>query len=394
MNRREKLTDTYRSVVSQIPGKYGVPWRPSNKQGNNLFRISQQIAASLFDADNRVILEDGSVLLELNDGSLVALCCLASNSAHATAIPINGAYLIGVSTKLFQATFSLLASLFSEAQLMANAFSPPTKRDDDSSPLPPGFERLIWEAEDEMTKGSTATARGSEALGALVDAVMEAEFQRLDQSRLERLSGERRSSFELSVAAAIRFLWLHEIGHVLGGHLDLLGSLGLQEEISETNLGLADAPSETSEHEPSFLFYGVEIEADTWALRAMAKSQKSSSDGSLIEAIGVIAIFLLFYGIPRLTGNTETSIQHPPVWYRARRASIELLGGPPRGMFRQILLQASELHPMFGEWLDPLSRDQWEDAAKGIDQEVRRFFGPSLGALANMRRKFSFQPKL
>jgi hypothetical protein len=54
-------------------------------------------------------------------------------------------------------------------------------------------------------------------------------------------------------------------------------------------------------------------------------------------------------------------------------------------------LSLAQIHAMFGEWLDPLARDEWKIPAANLEEAVRRTLKPWQTELAIHRRKLEYE---
>jgi hypothetical protein len=98
---------------------------------------------------------------------------------------------------------------------------------------------------------------------------------------------------------AVAFVWLHELGHVLCGHLDLMQDMDRRLELSETEISFGESEvRHTTALDPSLFLYGLEIQADVWASRHWARrgAKAASPNDAIAYVLGAMAVFLLLQG--------------------------------------------------------------------------------------------------
>jgi len=171
----------------------------------------------------------------------------------------------------------------------------------------------------------------------------------------------RRMAMQRSVEDAFRFIWLHEIGHVVWGHLDLVergtGALGMSE--------LDDACGETF---PPALGQYLEFQADRFAFgsvlgyrirdleavsagrgpRTPVPNLPTYTDLATIAIIGCMVTQLILGVNRRLQGRESVVETHPPLWVRigdminearSQCGSVDVKGDPEASTNLQQLLQ-------------------------------------------------------
>lgn len=155
----------------------------------------------------------------------------------------------------------------------------------------------------------------------------------------------RRQAMQQCIDDAFRYIWLHEIGHVVWGHVDLL----------EDSTG-ARMISEIDEAHPPELGQFLEFQADRFAfssvldyrigalksatargkLAAPGRGMPAFVDQATIAIMGCVITQLVFAANMKMRGREDVAGTHPPIWFRvmdmisearARSRALELGGG-------------------------------------------------------------------
>lgn len=156
---------------------------------------------------------------------------------------------------------------------------------------------------------------------------------RVRQQRAIRLTSAldpvRRMAMQQCIVDAFRYIWLHEIGHVVWGHVDLV-------ERSSGSLGMSEIDDACGDEFPAELGQFLEFQTDRFAFGSVLNYrigdlQKASGRGELgaperglpvfvdqasIAITGAVVAQLVLAANLRFQGRDDVASTHPPVWFR------------------------------------------------------------------------------
>ncbi|QIR41891.1 hypothetical protein HCG51_35025 (plasmid) [Tolypothrix sp. PCC 7910] len=328
------------------------------------------LAKNLFHGAEIEEASDGSILVALDNGSLLALTCLPDSKLEAFATRFGKTYFITVKSSVVQLLFNLALAIWKDQRFLSHIR--PGIRDITALGtdfIPPGFEEMFL-------------------------------FEKF------RFSDEiRHTVFYHCFKQAVSFFWLHETAHVLAGHLDICAkwrkSLGIIDEFLNA-ADFDDDESEESIHN-TIPYHAFEIHADRWALDRLFGIlhqqiiSDSASDIELIStAIGCTLFPLSLHGYNLLQNKSDIAKHHPPLWFRADEViyaedkaandqrfklrqgekKFELLRFRQKHLVQLGLAGLSRLHPMFADWLSPVAESSRQAEAKRVLDEANVLFDP------------------
>lgn len=184
------------------------------------------------------------------------------------------------------------------------------------------------------------------------------------QKLMAAMDPVRRMALQQSVEDAFRYIWLHEIGHIVWGHVDLFeGTTGA--------LCISEADNVLREAFPLELGHFLEFQADRFAVTGVLEGRTldwspdpqtsigpgfaSYVDQATIAIMGCLMAQLVLAVNLRLHRRTDVSKSHPPLWFRARD-------------------MINQAHDRYAS-LDPASGASAEDLAKTLNARLRRMMG-------------------
>jgi len=323
---------------------------------------------------------DGSILVALDDESLLALICMPDKRLGAVSIRVGKTYFVAINFGLIRLLFNLSLATWRDQRFLSNIR--PYTRDAtylSTDFIPPGFEEIF-----------------------LYD-----EFSLSDQIR--------QAIFYRCFEQAVSFVWLHEIAHVLGGHIDICAkrgeSLGIIDEF--LNAVELDEDETHTSIQTTIPYHAFEIEADRWALDklfgALHQRIKSTSADDLdliATAIGCTLFPLSLHGYNLLRNQSDFAIRHPPIWFRADdvlnaedkaandrwfsitqgEKNFELFRFRQKNLVQCGLASLSRLHPMFGDWLSPVAESSRQPEVQRVLDAANVLFEPWRSDLSHCRR--------
>lgn len=218
----------------------------------------------------------------------------------------------------------------------------------------PGFAMALWTRPDvapwigDVSRLPPAGERGEipDGLEGLeADKILfRDEGGKIDPGRMQPAAAARARQMERLVAAmdpvrrkallqciedAFRYIWLHEIGHVVWGHVDLL-------EASTGTLGMSELDDTSGDELPPELAQFLEYHTDKFAftsvlnerfndLQKAFKADKLATPGrgmpayvdqATIAIVGCLITQLIFAANLKLQGREDVEGSHPPIWFR------------------------------------------------------------------------------
>lgn len=374
------LESRYLKDVEVFSDRYG---RPINirEWDESLVRISLNIAKDLFLEKERAEAGDGAVLFELSDGSLLALTCLPDRGIGAFATRIEETYFVTINYGVIRLLFDLSLSIWRDQRFIKYVSSGLRSSSAlNTGFVPPGFEELFL-------------------------------HKALNQS-----SKVQQTTFYQCFEKAISFFWLHEIAHILLGHIDICSkqtaSLGVLEEF----LDVADFDDDDSEClvQSVIPYSAFEIQADRWALDSLfTKLHTQIIEGSagavefISTAVGCTLFPISLHGYNLLRDKPDKAKYHPPLWFRADEVlkaedtaanrkwfnqnrgdgGVQSIRSSQRRLIRMGVSGLSSLHPMYGDWLSPISGSLLQTETEKVLEEARINLKPWVMELAQFKNR-------
>jgi hypothetical protein len=349
-----------------------------------------EIAKNLFHGAEIEEASDGSILVALDNGSLLALICMPDKRLGAFATRVGKTYFVAIKFGLIRLLFNLSLAIWRDQRFLKNIR--PYTRDAtylSTDFIPPGFEEIF-----------------------LYD-----EFSLSDQIR--------HAVFYRCFEQAVSFFWLHEIAHVLGGHIDICAkrgeSLGIIDEF--LNAVELDEDEPDTSIQSTIPYHAFEIEADRWALDKLfgvlhqrIKSTSADDLDLIATAIGCTLFPLSLHGYNLLREQSDFARYHPPIWFRADdvlnaedkaatnqwfnttqgEKDFELFRFRQKNLLQSGLASLSRLHPMFGDWLSPVAESSRQAEVRRVLDAANKLYEPWRSNLFHYRRgiKISSQSSL
>lgn len=207
---------------------------------------------------------------------------------------------------------------------------------------------------------------------------------------LQTLAGLRLQAFERTVWNAMRFLCLHELGHVCLGQLELgkrgQGYCAIDEWRAAQDLSRPRVSYLTDE-----VLRAFEIEADAYAAErlfaeAHERDAKAPQGVGLVSAtglalLGATLVPLIFHAMQVFSERPEPLSTHPPLWFRAdavMRAARPAVGADDalkqwarHDALLQLLMAVGQTHPLLGEWLAPVVDGGLDGPAQQVLKEAQ-----------------------
>jgi hypothetical protein len=323
------------------------------------------LAENIFHEAEMERASDGSILVALDNGSLLALTCMPDKQLGAFAIRVGETYFVAIKFGLIRLLFNLSLATWRDQRFLSDIR--PYAREAtylSTDFIPPGFEEI---------------------------------FLHDDFS----LSGEiRYAIFYRCFEQAVSFLWLHEIAHVLCGHTDIVAKLGESLGIIDEFLNIAESDDyepDESRQDP-IPYHAFEIQADRWALdnlfRTLHQRIKSTSADD--------------------QSRPDFAVYHPPLWFRADdvlraedkaandqwfsiargEKDFELFRFRQKNLLQCGLASLSRLHPMFGDWLSPVAESSRQAEAQRVLGEANMLFEPWRNDLSHYRRRIKISSQI
>ncbi|HSW03546.1 hypothetical protein [Aquabacterium sp.] len=335
----------------------------------------------LLPADLIWHIEGHEVLARLASGDVLVLGLDPSPRVNGRAVREGRLRRATIDEGSARAVFELAAALWSnpkflpEIEPIGTLMPPPS----DALAVPRGMEFV------------SAMARSDRPLPKVVDEVPTPGWL---APGLLGLAGPRRQAFERTVWNALRFLLLHELGHVCLGHLELGARKQRYRMIEELRIRDGAAPPKagglTDEARRA-----LEIEADGFAAarlfgEAHERDASTGLQAGMLSAtasalLGAALVPIIFHAMQVFSETPEPLSTHPPLWFRAdamMRAAMPgagtgaLLDAPLRHWAANDALQrplaaAGHTHPLLGQWLGPVIDGGLDGPARRVLAEAR-----------------------
>ncbi len=177
---------------------------------------------------------------------------------------------------------------------------------------------------EKIARGDYTEKADQEQLLAKIRARSERAFRLVDA-----MDPIRKTAMQECIEEAFRYIWLHEIGHVVCGHVDLIQGETNAVGISEVDDSYCDPVSLEFSH---FL----EIQADRFAFNAVLNSRIDNLEAAMVNGgtstpgrgmprfvdqatialVGCVVTLLVFAVYLRFQGRNDIAGTHPPVWFR------------------------------------------------------------------------------
>ena len=362
------LVSHYCKDLSEFASRYTHPI--SQKSWTDpLVPIVLETAKHLFMGAEMQKAPDGSILIGLDRENLLALTCLSSRNIGAFATREGNTYFTAINYGLIRFLFNLSLSIWRDRRFIAylqDDIRDLTVLGTDLIPL--GFEEIF------------------------LDNTFEVSNQ------------IRQTAFYKCFEQVISFFWLHEVGHIVLGHIDICQELRQSLGIIDEFLSIAE-PDEDSESEVihDIPYHAFEIQADRWALDRIFEQlhkQIMSDSAGKIELIYTTIACTLFplslHGYQTLQNKQDFANRHPPLWFRAddvlqaedRAANkqwfsdrkgqkkFEMIRYQQKTLLDRGLVGLAHLHPIFGDWVSPVAELSRESEAQFVLTEAAELFKP------------------
>lgn len=371
----KRLIDAYSGRLPSEPPRSLAPWE----------RHALDIAWSLFPRERLMRLPDGTVILGLADGRHLGLVVLPVSSVNAFADPYGQIDVAALLSGAAKALWQLAAAIWTNPTILPGFGATAGLADPQpiDAVIPRGFEH-VWAAAQAVLPPSERSAVGS--LDIMPGWMREG---------CPSLCARRALAFQRTLVNALRFFWLHEIGHVLGGHLDLRARSG-RRRMAE-GLSVAHGPAEPH---PALVAWALEIEADRFATTRLQESAKrtrhpfADCHEQTFVSIGAALMPLVFHAHAIFAQRPDRAETHPPLWFRARDVlrseHLGALTGPSRAA--EILLGLANSHMLLGEWLGPVLDEAYREPAEAIEADVCAARAGVAPALGNVRTALRPRP--
>ncbi len=299
----------------------------------------------------------GSVILLLSDGRYLALCAFPDVQLNGVAYKTSSGYRAVVNGGGLQALFEFAAAIWLDRRICPHLGSL------DALPavsglhadIPLGFEH-VWSLASRSKKPNSPP-----------------ELPDWLKSNLQALCRQRAHAFERTFLEGVRFFWLHEIAHVLGGHVDLRKQAQGLPALTEFDEALYGAERGIPAAAPLDYLHALEIQADRYALDRLFEgalrrqpNEPGHPDERIFTILGASMVPLLLHSRYAFTNVPDMARQHPSVWFRAdevlraedkawrewAQANLEATSVDHGQRFRErgflvaILRRLGETHPM------------------------------------------------
>lgn len=373
------LSNHYCQDIEEFAIFYG---RPIDHRywADSLVPRTLKIAKKLFPRAETEEASDGSILIALDNGSLLALICMPDKRLGAFVTHVGNTYFVAIKFGLVRLLFNLSLATWRDQRFLSNIR--PYARDAtylSTDYIPPGFEEIF-----------------------LYD-----EISSSDQIRY--------AIFYQCFEQAVNFVWLHEIAHILGGHIDICarrrGTLGIIDEF--LNAAELDEDESDTSIKNTIPYHAFEIQADRWALDQLfgamhqrIKLTPTDDLNLLATAIGCTLFPLSLHGYNLLRDQADFAQYHPPIWFRADDVfsaedkaaadqwlsttqgdkKFELFRFRQKNLLQCGLASLSRLHPMFGDWLNPLAESSRQAEVQRVLDAANILFEPWRSDLSHYRR--------
>lgn len=378
----ELTRNAYRDLVTFRPRSKG--WRDAR-----LAQRFSQTAWSSFPSSRLMRTAHGEVLLPLSSGQGLWMARGRGQTMNARARPLGDSFVASLDESLCRAIFELSAGLWTNPRVLSAIGRV------ERLPLPPRVD--------------AALPRGLEHVAAVVRRDFKGEAlppqawepPRWLDTHLPLLCEQRARALHHTFEAGLRFLLLHELGHVCLGHLDLLGGVLKPGLVSMEELDLPGAhdPQSTSSLLTSgTLRRGLEVCADRFALNtAFAASSRSDADARsarLSKLLGALVVYIIFHSLRELAGVSETASTHPPLWFRCHDALASATMSWPgdEGPLNVAIRSIAESHGMLGAWLGPIAGNELATICEAVLVEARQTLRPYEPTLRQYSKRFVLRP--
>ena len=297
-------------------------------------------------------------------------------SAYSAKALFNQIYYCRVNNSLFRSLFWLSVSAWSTKGFLSEwGQLEPEPSANLPTGIPRGLELVWWSAH--TSKGDLTPPKGPLWL----------------EKCLSRMDSRRQQFCLDTYAAAVDYVWLHEIAHVHLGHIDR----HFNKEVSSSTPGVT---RELSAEENR----AVEIEADRWAmLRLFGNRHLESLSKNRIDcpeiitaAIGVSLAHILLYSKRLINSDIQEQriSSYPPLWFRTddilrmeqqaasgAKSTVQSSGNLSSDTWSRHrvrthceilngLLDLANVHPLFGEWLGPVIDELRTKAAQSLTENA------------------------
>lgn len=296
--------------------------------------------------------EDGALLAPLEGGYMLAVIC-GDASGSRTFETADKCFIVVLALDDVRSFYFITSALWGNRNFLpdigdVSQLPPSATRGN----LPPGFDNVVNELRADQTQKRVDSNH--------------ARAPRWTLQVQKKLIGIREFAARSTFEAAVHFVLLHEIAHVLHGHASVSG-------VEFSNPARSDYPPERD-----FPYWGVEIHADRWAgvelqnySRSVAPKKTISENWAMVTFLGCVITFLLQHGKAELSAvpKARANWKHPPLWFRAFDLISQFIqaGGEfscYEDQYYACLDGIARRDPLFGTWLHPI-RDREPAAAAG-----------------------------
>lgn len=316
--------------------------------------------------------EDLSPSVVLGDGDVMQVCIFDEPMCNAFAAKVDSKLVVGVYQGLALVVPELILWLWSNPHFLPDVGDVSHVPSPDArSGTPAGLQMVQAIAQDRLPDflDSGAAAANREQLMRLHGA----------------LCPVRRAAMANTVFNAFRFIWLHEMGHVLFGHVDGLSvDFGLN-AFSELRL---DGDEESL---PTAICQVLEVQADSLALEiaigagfarfddaarrgvadtpfptGSAQTPMTPRQATITAVLGCLTVPLVLQAHNAFDDRQDLASSHPPLWFRGKMmldTARRVWGQHPEGQqlvgtLRGAVDALALLHPLLSSWFEPLAADQ------------------------------------
>lgn len=358
-----------------------------------------QVAWSLLPRERLGRTSSGSVALGLADGGNAILSCRTDTSFNGEARLYNNRYWASINAGGLKALYELTSAIWLNRTFVSQVGEVAELPDWSSAQadIPRGLEHVHGDALRSTKVATTSFAKE------LPNWLLR-DFHRITASG-------RESAFQTCFIAGVRFLWLHEIGHICLGHIDLLSDKNGDHRILEFN---EIHPGEANGREcpnrltsDQALKRAFEMQADRYALDRLFTTvhsrSRAASQAELVSVfVGVVLITLIFHAKQQFSGKPERAFEHPPAWFRiseifrAEELAWKNSRAQPqpdmqeesyrklaKAQLHRSLLELCSIHPFFADWIGGALSDEWQTAVDAIESEALQ----TLRSLTALQRK-------
>lgn len=351
-------------------------------------RAGYEVAWQLYPAHRLARTARGSVILKMSNGKFLLLAADQADLFNAEARKFFGNFRASISVGGLKALYELCCALWLDRRICPELGRleelPPLPRV--HADIPRGLEHLWATVSDPNDRKPLAERR-------LLPVWLRETFPLV-------LKSGREQAFAVSFLSGVRFLWMHEIAHIVLGHVGTSFASNRTRKLKEMEAWSMSGPqsdeARSGAHMPRLLRQALEMQADRFALHhVLSSAQQAPSEAStnalVPKALGCIAVATLMHAGNVLLGRQDYAIEHPPIWFRATEvlraldmltshcrdleAGFRQVGGPRWDLMR-VLVQAADIHPLFGDWMGGIADGAYTKATDRFETQALAFLQP------------------